>query len=45
MRARGNLRLLLNANLWPEMKVTLMDGGKVLPMAILLREGVAWHCS
>ncbi len=28
MRARGNLRLLLNGNLWPEMKVTLMDGGK-----------------
>ena len=44
MRARGNLRLLLNANLWPEMKVTLMDGGKVLPMGVLAREGVAWHC-
>jgi len=26
MRARGNLRLLLNANLFPGMKVTKMDG-------------------
>ena len=31
MRQRGNQRLVLNANLWPEMKVTLMDGGKVTP--------------
>ena len=31
MRQRGNQRLVLNANLWPEMKVTLMDGGKVPP--------------
>ena len=29
MRQRGNLRLLLNANLWAEMQVTKMDGGKV----------------
>jgi len=29
MRQRGNHRLLMNANLWPEMKVTPMDGGKV----------------
>jgi Ran-binding protein 3 len=29
MRSKGNFRLLLNANLWPEMKVTPMDGGKV----------------
>jgi len=29
MRQKGNLRLLLNANLWPEMQVTRMDGGSV----------------
>lgn len=29
MRQKGNLRLLLNANLWPEMQVTRMDGGVV----------------
>lgn len=29
MRQRGNLRLLLNANLWAEMHVTKLDGGKV----------------
>ena len=29
MRQRGYLRLLMNAYLWPEMKVTPMDGGKV----------------
>jgi len=34
MRARGNLRLLLNGNLWPEMKVTLMDGGKARPLLL-----------
>ncbi|KAK9902620.1 hypothetical protein WJX75_000372 [Coccomyxa subellipsoidea] len=28
MRQRGNLRLLLNANLFPGMKLTPMDGGK-----------------
>ncbi|KAK9820144.1 hypothetical protein WJX72_006625 [[Myrmecia] bisecta] len=28
MRQKGNLRLLLNANLFPEMTVTTMDGGK-----------------
>ena len=29
MRQRGHHRLLMNANLWPQMKVTPMDGGKV----------------
>lgn len=29
MRSRGQLRLLMNANLWPDMKITAMDGGKV----------------
>lgn len=29
MRQRGQHRLLMNANLWPQMKVTQMDGGKV----------------
>ena len=29
MRQRGNLRLLLNANLWADMQVTKMEGGKV----------------
>jgi hypothetical protein len=29
MRQKGNLRLLMNANLWPEMQLTPMDGGKV----------------
>ncbi|KAL0036042.1 hypothetical protein WJX77_012250 [Trebouxia sp. C0004] len=28
MRQRGNFRLLLNANLWPHMPVSMMDGGK-----------------
>ena len=28
MRSRGHLRLLLNAALWPAMKVTRMEGGK-----------------
>ena len=28
MRNKGNLRLLLNASLWPEMQVTMMEGGK-----------------
>jgi RanBP1 domain len=32
MRQRGNLRLLLNAALWPEMPVNVMDGGKVKPL-------------
>jgi hypothetical protein len=31
MRQRGNLRLLLNANLWADMQVTKMEGGKVRP--------------
>lgn len=26
MRQKGNLRVLLNANLWPDMALTLMDG-------------------
>lgn len=29
MRQRGNLKLLLNANLFPEMTHDIMDGGKV----------------
>lgn len=29
MRQRGNFRLLLNANLWPHMPVSMMDGNKV----------------
>ena len=29
MRNKGNFRLLLNANIWPGMKVTPMEGGKV----------------
>ena len=29
LRQRGHHRLLMNANLWPDMKVTKMDGGKV----------------
>ena len=28
MRQKGNLRLLLNAALWPQMQFTLMDGGQ-----------------
>lgn len=35
MRQRGNLRLLMNANLWREMPVSKMDGGKV-------RSGGGW---
>ena len=30
MRQKGQHRLLMNANLWPLMKVTPMDGGKVI---------------
>lgn len=37
MRNKGNFRLLLNASIWPGMKVTPMEGGKVR----LTRE--AWH--
>jgi hypothetical protein len=29
MRQKGNLRLLMNANLWGEMQVSKMEGGKV----------------
>ncbi len=29
MRNKGNFRLLLNASIWPGMKVTPMEGGKV----------------
>lgn len=29
MRQKGNLRLLMNANLWAEMQVSKMEGGKV----------------
>ena len=41
MRQRGNLRLLLNANLFPGMKLTPMDGGKV---GTLPRADGALHC-
>ena len=33
MRNKGNFRLLLNASIWPGMKVTPMDGGKVGPLS------------
>lgn len=36
MRQRGNLRLLLNANLWPKMPISLMDGGKVGVLSALM---------
>ena len=29
MRQKGNLRLLMNANLWAEMQVSKMEGAKV----------------
>mmetsp|Transcript_25015 Transcript_25015/g.62955 ORF Transcript_25015/g.62955 Transcript_25015/m.62955 type:complete len:398 (-) Transcript_25015:748-1941(-) len=35
MRQRGNLRLLLNANLWPGINVALMDGGKGVTFAVI----------
>ena len=35
MRQRGNLRLLLNANLWPDMAVNQMDGGKGATLAVV----------
>ena len=31
MRMRGTSRLLLNAQLWPRMQLTPMEGGKVPP--------------
>lgn len=34
MRQRGNLRLLLNANLWPDMAVNSMDGGMGVTFAV-----------
>lgn len=34
MRQRGNLRLLLNANLWPDMAVNRMDGGIGVTFAV-----------
>ena len=33
MRQKGHHRLLMNANLWAEMKATPMDGGKVVSYA------------
>lgn len=38
MRQKGNLRLLLNANLWAEMQVSKMEGGKVG----WVRPGAGW---
>eukprot|EP00887_Chlorella_sp_A99_P005772 scaffold1.g5772.t1 len=35
MRAKGNLRLLLNARLWAEMQVTRMEGGKGATFAVV----------
>jgi Ran-binding protein 3 len=29
MRQKGNLRLLLNGNLWPQMQITRLEGGAV----------------
>jgi hypothetical protein len=34
MRQRGNLRLLLNANLWDDMAVSVMDGGVGVTFAV-----------
>lgn len=34
MRQRGNLRLLLNANLWDDMAVNVMDGGVGVTFAV-----------
>lgn len=35
MRQKGNLRLLLNANLWKEMHLNRMDGGKGVTFAVV----------
>lgn len=35
MRQKGNLRLLLNANLWKEMQLNRMDGGKGVTFAVI----------
>jgi Ran-binding protein 3 len=35
MRQKGNLRLLLNANLWKEMHLNRMDGGKGVTFAVI----------
>ncbi|KAL3133297.1 hypothetical protein ABBQ38_007177 [Trebouxia sp. C0009 RCD-2024] len=35
MRQRGNFRLLLNANLWPHMPVSMMDGNKGVNFACI----------
>ncbi len=37
MRQKGQHRLLMNANLWAEMKATPMDGGKVRSLQISLK--------
>lgn len=37
MRQKGNLRLLMNANLWAEMQVSKMEGGKVRRAPVHLR--------
>ena len=34
MRQRGNLRLLLNANLWEDMAVNVMDGALGVTFAV-----------
>ncbi|CAK0783922.1 hypothetical protein CVIRNUC_007122 [Coccomyxa viridis] len=35
MRNKGNFRLLLNASIWPGMKVTPMDGGKGVTFIVM----------
>ncbi|KAL6768931.1 NUP50B [Auxenochlorella protothecoides x Auxenochlorella symbiontica] len=35
MRQRGNLRLLMNANLWPDMPAARMEGGKGVTFAVI----------
>lgn len=41
MRQRGNLRLLLNANLWADMAVNIMDGGVGVTFAVQNAAAVA----
>jgi Ran-binding protein 3 len=35
MRQRGNLRLLMNANLWSGINIAIMDGGKGVTFAVV----------
>lgn len=45
MRQRGNLRLLLNANLWSDMAVNRMDGGLGVTFALHNAATVWLHSS